>query len=81
MSTYKDFLSVIDGLTSGTTITITQEWCTNYGLIVDANMMKSWGIKFSKDFSLHGCSHHIVSPTQGTAGNKSVNNLKHYIKN
>lgn len=44
-------------------------------------MMRGWGQKFSKDHSLYGCSRKTVSPTQGTAKDKSTNNLRHYIKN
>lgn len=80
MSQYSDFLNVIDNLKSGIKIVVTKGWCTNHGLTVTANMMKDWGKRFSKDYSMHGCSRLMVSPTQGTAKDKSVNNLRHYIK-
>jgi hypothetical protein len=81
MSSYHDFLSVISSLSSGTDIEVTEKWCTKHGLRVSANMMRGWGQKFSKDHSLYGCSRKTVSPTQGTAKDKSTNNLRHYIKN
>ncbi len=80
MSTFQDFLDIINGLASGSIITIKKDWCTNHGLTVTANMMKGWGIQFSKVYSSYNCDRYTVSPTQGTAKDKSIANLRHYIK-
>ena len=80
MSTFQDFLNTVNGLASGSIITITKDWCTNHGLTVTANMMKGWGIQFSKVYASNNCDRYTVSPTQGTAKDKSITNLRHYIK-
>lgn len=80
VSTYQDFITVIDGLPSGTKITVSKEWCENHGLMVDEAMVKSWGRNFARDYINHNCKREKVSPTQGTASHKSSNNLSHYIK-
>ena len=56
MSTYQDFLNVVNGLPSGTVFEITVEWCTANGLSVNANLVKSFGHDFAADYARHGCS-------------------------
>lgn len=53
MSTYQDFLAVVAQLKPGTVFNVTYDWCTAKGLNLTANMAKSWGQQFAKDFSHH----------------------------
>ena len=53
MSTYKDFLNVVDVLPSQTVFAVTYDWCVSQGLILQPNTAKSWGKLFAKDCSNH----------------------------
>lgn len=56
VSSYNDFLNVVDSLLSGTVFDITYDWCTAQGLKLTPNTAKSWGRKFVTDYVNHNCS-------------------------
>jgi GH25 family lysozyme M1 (1,4-beta-N-acetylmuramidase) len=83
MNNFNDFLAVVNGLPSGTNVVVTYEWCTSKGLIVNPNMMKDWGKKFSAGVKAgqYGCVRNTnTSPSQGSASHKKTNNLCVYTK-
>ena len=53
MSTYQDFLNVVDALPSQTVFAVTYDWCTSQGLTLQPNTAKSWGKSFANDYSSH----------------------------
>lgn len=53
MSSYNDFLQVVDSLLKGTSFAVTYDWCKNQGLNLTPNMAKSWGKRFSTDYMYH----------------------------
>ena len=70
MSTYQDLITVIRRLLPGTRIEITEEWCDQYGLVVDARIVKVWGRQFHQDYTGLGVQ----------CLGKSSDNLHHYEK-
>lgn len=83
MSNFNDLINVVNTLPTGTQVKIQYDWCTAHGLNVTPNMMKSWGQLFSNGVKkgLYGCTKDkTISPAQGTASHKKINNLCHYIK-
>jgi len=53
MSTYQDFLNVVDALSADTVFAVTYDWCTSQGLTLQPNTAKSWGKSFANDYSSH----------------------------
>lgn len=71
MSTYDDFITVVNGLPSDTQFAVTCKWCTKQGLLLTPNMARSWGKQFAKEHGLHNVSN---------AKRNTSANLRQYTK-
>ena len=81
MSTFQDLLNEIAKTSSGSKITISEEWCSNHGLVSDGNLRRRWGQKIAKNPAQYGLVADIsINPGCGKFSNKSSDNLSHYIK-
>ena len=76
----QNLLNIISALPSNTNFYITKKFFSKFSLVVTNSQILSFGHYFSKNYSKYGCKKNIVSPNQGTASNKSSNNLCHYTK-
>ncbi|GEM_PF-2337631 len=83
MSSFNDFISIVNSLPSGSEVIVNFDWCTINGLTVTANMMKGWGQSFANGVrkGMYGCVKNTsTSPSQGTASHLKVTNLCTYVK-
>ena len=53
MSSYNDFLLVVDSLPKSTSFAVTYDWCSSKGLILTPDLAKSWGRQFAVDYVSH----------------------------
>lgn len=53
MSSYNDFLQVVDFLPKATSFAVTYDWCSSKGLILTPDLAKSWGRRFAAEYTVH----------------------------
>lgn len=70
MSTFNNFLSVVNGLPSGTAFMVTYHWCVSQGLTLTPSIAKIWGKSFAQCYS----QYNTIYLGKGT------NNLRNYRK-
>lgn len=79
MSTFQDLLNEVSKVTSGSKVTISEEWCNNHNLISSGTLRRRWGQHIAKDPARYGLKpDNSINPGGGKFANKSSDNLSHY---
>ena len=68
---YLQLIEVINDLKPETKFELTIEWCASKGLDANSGDVRSFGLRFAKEFENHGCKYLKTSS----------DNLRHYKKN
>ena len=71
MSTFNDFLAVVNGLPSGTVFSVTCDWCVAQGLQLTPGMAISWGRSFAQCYS----SYNTTCVSTGTDNHRNYKKL------